>query len=149
MVKRAAGFTYLAVLFAVAILSGGLALVGEMWDTAAQREREAELLFAGNEYRVAIERYYLSGPQRQYPGSLEDLLEDPRRPGIERYLRRLYADPMTGGEWIVIRDPQGGILGVHSASEAQPLKVAGFKRRDAGFAGAPRYADWRFVATAK
>ena len=37
MVKRQAGFTYLAVLFAVVILSGGLALVGEMWDTAARR----------------------------------------------------------------------------------------------------------------
>lgn len=149
MVRRSAGFTYLAVLFAVAILSGGLALAGEMWDTAAQREREAELLFTGNEYRVAIERYYLSGPQRQYPGSLDELLEDPRRPGTERYLRRLYPDPITGGDWMLIRGPQGGIVGVHSASEAKPLKVAGFRPRDAAFAHAERYADWEFVATAR
>ena len=149
MVKRQGGFTYLAVLFAVAILSGGLALVGEMWDTAARREREAELLFAGNEYRAAIQRFYLAGPQRQYPGSLEDLLKDPRRPGTVRYLRRLYPDPVTGGDWVTIAGPQGGIVGVHSASEARPLRVSGFKPRDAAFEGAHKYADWKFVVSAR
>jgi type II secretory pathway pseudopilin PulG len=144
MVNAQRGFTYLAVLFAVAILSGGLALAGEMWDTAAQREREAELLFIGNEYRVAIRRYYHAGPQRQYPASLEDLLEDPRRPGIERYLRRLYPDPITGGQWVPIKGPEG-IVGVRSASEAVPLKTGGFAVRDAAFEGARRYSDWQFV----
>ena len=43
----------------------------------------AELLHVGNEYRKAIERYYLSGP-RQYPRTLADLLMDPRQPGTAR-----------------------------------------------------------------
>ena len=146
--RRAKGFTYLAVLFAVAILSGGLALAGEMWETSAQREREAELLFVGHQYRMAIQRYFLSGPQRQYPRSLEDLLKDPRRPGTERYLRRLYPDPITGKEWALVKAPDGGILGVHSLSEERPLKVAGFKLRDAGFEGAENYSDWKFVHAA-
>lgn len=148
MVKRQKGFTYLAVLFAVAILSGGLALAGEMWDTAAQREREAELLHIGHQYRIAIQRYFVSGPQRQYPRSLEDLLKDPRRPGTERYLRRLYPDPITGKEWALVKAPDGGILGVHSVSEAQPIKLAGFKPRDASFEGAQKYSDWKFVYAA-
>jgi type II secretory pathway pseudopilin PulG len=148
VIRRARGFTYLAVLFAVAILSGGLALAGEMWETSAQREREAELLFVGNQYRIAIQRYFLAGPQRQYPRSLEDLLKDPRRPTTERYLRRLYPDPITGGDWEVVKAPDGGILGVHSRSDAAPLKLAGFWPRDAAFEGAQKYSDWKFAYVA-
>ncbi len=147
MKRRERGFTYLTVLFMVAILAGGLALVGEMWQTNDQREKEAELLFVGNQYRKAIERYYLLGPQRQYPRSLEDLIKDPRRPGTERYLRRLYPDPVTGKEWGLVKAPDGGIWGVHSQSEARPLKTGGFKQRDAEFANAQRYADWKFIHT--
>lgn len=148
MSARQTGFTYLTALFAVAILGGGLALAGEVWETSVKREREAELLFAGNAYRAAIERYFLSGPQRQYPRDLEELLEDPRRPGTERYLRKLYADPVTGKAFGLVKAPDGGIVGVHSASEAAPLKIAGFGKRDATFEGAAKYSDWKFVHTA-
>jgi type II secretory pathway pseudopilin PulG len=142
---KARGFTYLTVLFIVAILTTGLALVGEVWHTSATREKEADLLFAGNQYRKAIARYYLSGPQRQYPRSLDDLLKDPRRPGAERYLRKLYPDPVTGKEWILVKAPDGGILGVHSVSDQKPFKEARFKARDAAFQGAQKYSDWKFV----
>jgi type II secretory pathway pseudopilin PulG len=147
MVMRAQrGFTYLTVLFMVAILGGGLALIGEMWENTTRREKEAELLFVGHQYRKAIERYFLSGPQRQYPRTLEELLKDPRRPGAERYLRKLYPDPMTGGtEWGLVKAPDGGILGVHSLSTDKPLKAASFKQRDAGFEKAQTYADWKFT----
>ena len=150
MVRRASrGFTYLAVLFVVAILGGGLALAGEVWQTSATREKEAELLFVGNQYRGAIERYYLSGPQRQYPRELEDLLKDARMPGTRRYLRRLYADPMSGkAEWGLVKAPDGGIMGVYSLSEEATFKRAGFRRRDATFAGALKYSDWKFVVAA-
>lgn len=147
--RRSRGFTYLTVLFIVAILGGGLALVGEMWETSARREKETELLFVGHQYRSAIGRYYLSGPQRQYPRALEDLLKDARMPDTRRYLRRLYADPLSGKtEWGIVKAPDGGILGVHSLSEEATFKRAGFKRRDATFAGAQKYSDWKFVATA-
>src|SRR5882762_9298819 len=63
---RSRGFTYLTVLFIVAILMGGLALVGEVWDTWAKREKEADLLFVGNQYRRAIQLYVLAG-KAQYP----------------------------------------------------------------------------------
>ncbi len=145
---RQRGFTYLTVLFMVAILSGGLALIGEVWHTSAAREKEAELLFVGHQYRKAIERYYLSGPQRQYPRELEHLLKDPRRPGNERYLRRLYPDPLTGQPFALVKAPDGGILGVQSASEHKPFKTSGFKVRDAAFEGAGKYSDWKFVHAA-
>jgi type II secretory pathway pseudopilin PulG len=145
---RARGFTYLTVLFMVAILSGGLALIGEVWQTSSMREKEAELLFVGHQYRKAIERYYLSGPQRQYPRELSDLLKDPRRPGTERYLRRIYDDPITGQPFALEKAPDGGIVGVRSTSGEKPFKTGGFKVRDAAFEGAAKYSDWKFVHTA-
>ena len=142
---RNRGFTYLTVLFIVAVITAGLALVGEVWDTAAKREKETQLLFVGNEYRKAITRYYLAG-KNQYPRALEDLLKDPRQPGTVRYLRRLYSDPITGSaEWGIVKGADGGIGGVYSLSEEKPLKTANFKVRDAGFDGAATYSAWKFV----
>jgi type II secretory pathway pseudopilin PulG len=143
--RRAHGFTYMTVLFMVAILGGGLALTGEVWHTSAMREKEAELLHIGNHYRKAIQRYYLSGPQRQYPRSLDDLLKDPRQPGTVRYLRKLYPDPITGKEWGLVKAPDGGILGVHSLSDETPFKTAGFKLRDRSFEDAQKLSDWKFI----
>jgi len=148
--RRARGFTYLAVLFIVAILMGGLALVGEVWETSARREKEAELLFIGHQYRRAIGLYYDSTPGgvKRYPRTLEDLVQDPRQPATQRHLRKFYPDPITGkNEWGLVKAPDGGILGVHSLSEQAPLKVGGFRVRDAGFEGAQKYADWKFNHT--
>ena len=142
---RERGFTYVAVLFAIAFMSLGLALTGEVWRTALARDRETELLYAGNQYRRAIERYYLNGP-RQFPRALEDLLKDPRKPGTERYLRKLYFDPLTGkSEWGIVKAPDGGIMGVYSVSEGSPKKVAGFAFANREFEGAAKYSDWKFV----
>lgn len=146
MVRREQGFTYLTILFVVAIMSTGLALAGEMWQTSRMREKEAELLFVGHQYRQAIARYYLSSAQRQYPRSLSDLLQDPRQPGTIRHLRRLYADPLTGStDWGLVKAPDGGIAGVHSLSVGTPLRSGGFRVRDAAFEEKTRYSDWHFV----
>lgn len=143
--RRARGFTYMTILFVVAMMGAGLALVGEVRHTAAMREKERELLHIGNQFRKAIERYYLNGP-RQYPRTLDELLKDPRKPGTERYLRQLYPDPFTGkAEWGLIKAPDGGILGVHSLSPDAPLKSANFRLRDREFYGAVRYSDWKFI----
>jgi type II secretory pathway pseudopilin PulG len=142
---RAQGFAYLTVLFIVAIMTGGLAVVGQVWHTAALREREAELLHIGNEYRKAIERYYLAGP-RQYPKNLTDLVKDPRQPGTVRHLRRMYPDPITGAaEWGLVKSADGGFAGVYSLSEEIPLKISGFALRDAALEGKTKYSDWQFI----
>jgi len=142
---KSRGFTYLSVLFIIAVITAGLALVGEVWETAAKREKETELLFVGNEYRKGITRYYLAG-KNQYPRAVEDLLKDPRQPGTVRYLRRNYTDPITGkAEWGIVKAPDGGIAGVYSLSEQKPLKSATFRVRDAGFEAAQTYADWKFI----
>ena len=145
MVRRAAGFTYLTILFAIAFLAGGLALIGEVWHTSAMREKEAQLLHVGEEFRKAIERYYLTGP-RVYPRELSDLVKDPRQPGTVRHLRKIYPDPLTGStEWGLVKAADGGIAGVHSKSGERPLKSGGFRVRDAAFEGAQQYSDWKFI----
>ncbi|MCB1957804.1 MAG: type II secretion system protein [Rhodocyclaceae bacterium] len=138
------GFTYVALLLGVALMASTLAWAGQSWQLARQREMERELLFAGRAIRHAIAAYNRGGPVRgELPTDLSDLLADGRGVRLQRHLRRLYADP-TGAGWVEIRDERGGIVGVHSASTAAPLKRAGFERKELAFEGAPRYADWRF-----
>ncbi len=141
------GFTYLTVLFVVAFMGLGLAVTGESWRTAATRAKEAELLYVGNQYRRAIEKFYMHGAMR-YPSKLEDLLKDPRYPDTRRYLRQLYRDPVTGSaEWGLVKAPDGGVMGVFSRSEDKPLKTAGFAPDDKLFEQSQAYSDWKFVFT--
>ncbi len=152
------GFSYLVLLFAVAIAAAGLAGTGIVWHTAQQREKEAELLFIGNQYRAAIASYYLRTPGnlRRYPAALEELVKDPRFPMTVRHLRKLYRDPFTGTtEWGLIAAPGGGIMGIYSKSETAPLKRAGFdlpnrvlEERAKALGDKMTYKDWQFVYVA-
>ena len=146
--RRAAGFTYLGVLLLIALMGMGMAAAGMFWRTQIQREKEQDLLFVGGQYRSAIEAYYNSTPGavKQYPTSLNDLLTDPRFPGTRRYLRRLYADPVTGSaEWGLVSAPGNGIMGVFSLGDGEPFKQANFRLRDTEFEHKQSYADWKFT----
>ena len=48
-------------------------------------------------------------------------------------------------DWELVRLPDGAIVGVHSRSDAQPMKVANFAPRDESFADAASYRDWVFA----
>jgi type II secretory pathway pseudopilin PulG len=142
--KRLQGFTYIGLLIFLAVMGAGMAAFGELASHAAQREKEAELLFRGEAYRAAIESYYKK--EQRYPQSLEQLLEDKRYPTPVRHLRRLYADPLTGeADWAVVEAPGGGIMGVHSRSEEAPVKTGNFSLKNQVFAEAKAYAEWNFV----
>ena len=143
------GFTYLGVLFAVVVLGIGLASIGTIWTTYAKREKEADLLFAGEQFRSALMRYQLANSTvgDGYPKTLEMLLEDPNAPNVRRFLRRIYVDPMTGkAEWGLLRGPGGGIIGVYSLSQATPIKTANFPDYLTANEAAKSYTDWKFVA---
>ena len=144
------GFTYIWILFAVALAGIVLAAAGQLWQTEAQREKEVELMFTGEQFRQAIGSYYESSPgtPKRYPDSEEKLLFDDRFPIPKRHLRKIYFDPMTGrAEWGLIRKPGIGIVGVHSLSTRRPFKRANFHERYATFADAVSYQDWMFVYT--
>ena len=141
------GFTYFTVMILVAIMGAGMAAIGTVWHHAVQREKEAELLFIGGEFRRAIGGYFEGSPGGpQYPKSLDDLLKDKRLPVPKPHLRKIYVDPMTGSrEWGLVKEPAGGILGVYSKSTRKPLKKARFKEEDKAFSTASTYSDWKFV----
>jgi type II secretory pathway pseudopilin PulG len=146
---RAAGFTYLAVLLLVALIGLGLSSAATLFATAQQRERELELLFAGNQYRQAIGSYYESTPggAKQFPPTLEALLKDERHPVTVRHLRKLYRDPMTGKpDWVLVSRPDNRIAGVASRSKARPFKTDNFSNPlDRDFRGAASLSEWHFV----
>ena len=141
------GFTYLGAMFLVTLLGLALAGTGQAWSVASQREREAELIWAGNQFSRALQSYYQQSPGvAQYPERLEDLLEDKRFPTPRRHLRKLYPDPIRRStEWGLIRTPDGRIIGVHSLSEDRPWKSANFPDRWSDFAGKQKYSEWHFV----
>jgi type II secretory pathway pseudopilin PulG len=145
--RRQRGFTLAGALILIAVLGAGMAAYGEIASHAAQREKEQELIFVGNQFRQAIRAYYeqTPGAAKRFPQKLEDLVLDKRHPMPVRHLRRVYADPMTGKrDWGAVIAPEGGIMGVHSLSEAAPIKTAGFAARDGSLEGAGRYSQWHF-----
>lgn len=150
---RQTGFTYLLVLGFVFVLLLSLTIASENIATAIQREREAELLFVGQQYRNAISSYYQKSPNgiKQFPLNLEDLLEDKRSLTTQHHLRQLYRDPITETEdWGLVRDGQGLISGVYSLSQAAPMmsqEDSRFTLDPSAGGEAKTYSNWRFVFT--
>lgn len=125
--RASQGFTYLGLLFFVALTAAALAALGQAWSTAAQRERERELQFRGEEIARAIQSYakVQGGGSPQYPRSLEDLLVDRRGFQPRHHLRRLYPDPFTGkADWVLLPEPgqPERFSGVRSRSERALLR---------------------------
>lgn len=150
-VPRSSGVVLLALLLALVL--GGVAAMAaaDVWSFSRQREREQELLFVGEQYRQAIQRYFFGAPQgapRVLPASLEDLLEDDRYPMPVHHLRRLYPDPITGStDWGMLK-VQGRVAGVHSLSDKVPIKQAGFDDEHEHFSARSTYREWVFAAMA-
>lgn len=142
------GFTYLGLLFFIAIMGILMMSASTLWSVAQQREKERELLFVGLQVQQAIARYYERSPgsAKQYPHNLNDLLKDSRYLTTQRYLRKIYTDPMTNSKnWGLVIAPSGGIIGVYSQSQATPIKSSNFLYQHRAFEQAKTYADWKFV----
>jgi len=80
-----------ALLVAMSVMAVFMTVALPVWNTQAKREKEAELVFRGEQYARAVMLY-----QRKFanalPPSLDVLLND-------RYLRKKYKDPITGGDF--------------------------------------------------
>lgn len=107
----------------VVLMGIALASAGKVWHTMQQREKEQELRFIGHQFGLALKRYVEDTPAkiRRFPIHLEELMLDPRHPGIQRYPRKICPDPMTGPKWGLITGPNGEICGVHSLANGEPL----------------------------
>ena len=139
------GVTYLFLMFTVVLIGLTITAAAQQWKTLVQRELEADLLARGIEIQNAIALFSATKkagrvmPGEIYPRSLEELTRPPKP-----FLRKVYTDPMTNGEWDYIRGPSGGIAGVRSLSTATPIKQHGFPEEVRHFEGLGRYQDWVF-----
>ena len=147
--RRAAqlGYTYLGLLFVLALGGVFLARFAEVATTVTQREKELELIFRGGEIQRAIENYAGTTPTGtpRWPRDLQDLLVDRRHLQPRFHLRRLYTDPFTGqADWVLTSAPDNsqGFSGVHSRAKASPLLM------HHGFSDKPQrcVCDWQFRA---
>jgi type II secretory pathway pseudopilin PulG len=100
------GYALLLMMMAVTLLLVSLTVVLPSVYMEAQRDREEELIFRGNEYARAIALFH--SRFARYPNSVDDLLK--KTNGV-RFLRRAYKDPMAkSGAWRFIHVNAAGML---------------------------------------
>ena len=135
------GFALIMAMFFVVLIGISLMTIGQQWSVTMKRDREAELLFRGNRIKAAIESYVADFEVQKgtrthrYPRTLKDLTK--KNP--KRYLQAIYKDPMTGEDFVLIKEGQE-IRGVKSSSKEVPYDQVHFK-------GAGTYDAIRFEAT--
>ncbi|MEA1673187.1 hypothetical protein [Nitrospirillum sp. BR 11163] len=143
------GFTYLGLLIILAII--GVVAAASLQAGALMQRRAAEesLLDIGSDFRAALRGYADSTPAGlpRSPRTLQDLVRDPRYPGVRRHLRRVPPDPMGGDQpWGLVMSPDGaGIIGIYSQAPGHPIKQDGFPPAYQDFRNRDRYADWVFT----
>ena len=140
----------MAVLLMVVIMGLGAGIAGTTWKTKVRHSKEQELLWRGDQYRKAIASYCQvahGGGKGKYPRSLEVLEEDPRFLHPIRHIRRLYKDPISGEDFVLVKNGAGDIIGVHSSNKLEPFKKDGFPAVYSSFSNRQRYSEWRFIFT--
>ena len=109
------GYAMAALLVAISVMAVFLSAVMPSWYTMARREREAELVFRGQQYARAVtlfQRKFAGG----YPPNLDILL-------TQKFLRKKYKDPITNGEFVLI--PVGDPRALQAGASATPGGRAG------------------------
>ncbi len=145
---RQHGFTFIALLAALAVFSAGSLAFSALWSESVRREREVDWLRAGDAYAKAIKSHFDSSPGtvKQYPITLDDLLQDLRFAGVRRHLRRVYPDPLAPGQaWVLIRGHDGGIIGVHSSAPGRPRTQSNLPATAVVSGPIRSYSDVRFM----
>ena len=145
------GMTYLLLLFVLAAAGAGMAALGEQWALAAQREREAELLFRGRQFSQALADWRDLSPagQPRAPLSLRALLVDERLRPPRHHLRQIYVDPFSGqADWDLVLDAEGRIQGLASRSRRPALRRVRVVLREGADSSQPAVGDWVFMTSA-
>ena len=166
------GYAMAALLVGLAVMAVLMSAAVPAWRTLAQREREEELVFRGEQYARAVMLF-----QRKFGGSLPPKLDVLLE---QRFLRRKYRDPMTAdGEFqLVYQVSAAGPLAPGTAGAAtrpgvvptpgRPAEVAAADARRTGpgtgmrggvmgvvsrskgqalrtYQGRSRYNEWQFL----
>ncbi|HXH07073.1 MAG TPA: hypothetical protein VNI83_10830, partial [Vicinamibacterales bacterium] len=92
--ERERGYAMAALLVAVAVMGVLLSAALPVWSHEMRREKEAELIFRGEQYVRAIGLF-----QRRYPGAFPPNLDVLVQ---QRFLRKKYKDPITGDDFQLV-----------------------------------------------
>lgn len=101
-----------ALLVGMAVSAVLLTVAMPVWKQTATREKEAELIFRGQQYARAIGLFQRRGGPGVLPPSTQVLVE-------QRFLRKKFTDPITGGEFLVLpgaAPAQGSTTQINSAN---------------------------------
>ena len=94
------GYAMAALLVGIGVMMLLMSVAMPVWRHQAQREKEAELIFRGEQYARAINHFQRKMGPGNFPQSIDVLVQ-------QRFLRKKYKDPMTeDGEFDII--PVGG-----------------------------------------
>jgi type II secretory pathway pseudopilin PulG len=168
VVRKSRGYTLVALIIGMTVMSILIAAVLPMASAESQRDREAELIFRGFQYAEGIRTFRKR--YGRYPNTLKEMFEV--RP---RTLRKLWKDPMTNSDkWGLITmagapliaprgapvspggrmaptptpAPTPGALG--NPGDAPPGPIMGVystskKKGYRLFSGRENYNEWRFT----
>jgi type II secretory pathway pseudopilin PulG len=167
------GYAMPALLVGLAVMAVMLTVLLPAWSTQAKREKEAELVFRGEQYARAI-RLFGMRYANALPPNVDVLV-------MQKFLRKKYKDPVTGEDFVSIapgaalpgmtgqNPPQGvtprgagagarGAGGGRAGTAAQPGRgtvttgVAGVASKSTDtslrtYNGRNKYNEWIFVPT--
>src|SRR5918993_3312468 len=111
------GYAMVALLVMMAVMAVAMTVALPAWSTMARREKEAELVFRGEQYARAIMLF-----QRRYAGAFPptiDVLVN------ERFLRKKFKDPITNDDFQTI----GVGEAVNQPQTTDPLSPSGGRGR--------------------
>jgi type II secretory pathway pseudopilin PulG len=89
------GYAMVALMVAMSIMAIMMTVALPTWHQMAQREKEAELVFRGEQYARAIGLFQKKSGPGVLPPNIDALVEG-------HYLRKKYKDPITGGDFDVL-----------------------------------------------
>jgi type II secretory pathway pseudopilin PulG len=108
--RNEAGYAMAALLVAMALMAVLMSVAMPVWRQAAQREKEAELVWRGQQYDRALQLFRRKAGAPGAP-NLDILIE-------QKFLRKKYKDPITGDDFelkpvVAIREgsPMPGVPG--------------------------------------
>ena len=93
--RRQAGYAMAVLLVAIAVMGVLISVAMPAWKQAVRREKEAELVFRGEQYVRAIRLFQERAGPGILPPTIEVLVE-------QHHLRKAFKDPMTGGDFLVL-----------------------------------------------
>ena len=112
------GYILLMLLLAMSLLVIAAAIVAPSIAFQVKRDREEEMIHRGVQYSRAIRNY--ASKTGRFPLKLEDLQET----GGVRYIRKLYKDPITGGDFKLLHMSDMPGIGGASNLNSQPGALA-------------------------